>query len=175
MSLPTKTYQFARFFLVFFVLFTIWFLLVGVVRLDELIVGFVASLMVAIFTSNLMIYGSLKEKFNFKKWFWILFYFLYYWFYAEVKAHMDVIKRILHPKMPIKPGIVEVPYTMKTDCGIVCVANSITNTPGTVTVEVDGNKKCYYVHWIWVVSPQPEVCYKEIISGFEKYTRRFFG
>jgi len=165
----------SKFLLVFITLFMFWLLLVSSFRFNEIFVGVISSLIVAYITYNLLIYGGVKDKLNPKKWFWAIIYFFYYWFYAEVKAHVDVIKRILHPKMPIKPGIVKVPYTMQTDFGIVCVANSITNTPGTVTIEVDESEKCYYVHWIWVVSPEPKICHEEIISGFEKYVKRFLG
>lgn len=164
-----------RFLTVFLAFYCLWLILVFTFRLDEVIVGAIACLVVAYLTSDLMVYGGVKDKFNPKRWFWALAYIIYYWFYAEVKAHVDVIRRILSPTMPLKPGIVKVPYTLKSDCGVVCVANSITNTPGTVTVEIDEEKHCYYVHWIWVVSPEPEKCYEKIISGFEKYAKKFLG
>ena len=164
-----------RFLTVFLALYGLWLSLAFTLRFDEVIIGAAASMVVAYLTSNIMVYGGVKDKFNPKRWFWALAYIVYYWFNAEVRAHLDVIKRILNPKMPIKPGIVRVPYTLKSDCGIVCVANSITNTPGTVTVELDEERKTYYVHWIWVVSPDPKVCHREIAAPFEKYVRRFLG
>ncbi|WP_309493037.1 Na+/H+ antiporter subunit E [Candidatus Hecatella orcuttiae] len=164
-----------RLFLVFIVLFGLWCALVGVFAADELLVGALSSLLVAFFTSRLMVSGGVRDKVDPAKWFWAVVYFVYYWFYAEVKAHFSVIKRILSPSLPIRPGIVKVPYTTQSDCGIVCVANSITNTPGTVTVEVDEAEKCYYVHWIDVLSLDPQVCRREISSKFEEYTKRFFS
>ncbi|MHC1590131.1 MAG: Na+/H+ antiporter subunit E [Candidatus Hecatellaceae archaeon] len=164
----------ARFLIVFLALYSLWLLLVFTVRFDELVVGAAACAVVAYLSSGMMVRGEAKSKLNPARWFWALAYFVYYWLYFEVKAHLDVIKRIINPKMPLRPGIVKVPYGLKSDCGIVCVANSITNTPGTVTVNVDEAGKAYYVHWIWVVSPEPEVCRREISAGFEKYVRRFF-
>jgi len=165
----------SRFLLVFLALYGLWLLLVSTVRFDELVVGAAACLLISYLTSAIMVYGGVKDKLNPVKWFWALAYLAYYWFYAEVRAHLDVIKRILNPRMPLKPGIVKVPYHLKSDCGIVCVANSITNTPGTVTVNVDEAERVYYVHWIWVVSPDPKVCWEKISSGFENYVRRFLG
>ncbi|MFH1327469.1 MAG: Na+/H+ antiporter subunit E [Candidatus Bathyarchaeota archaeon] len=165
----------ASIFPVSIVLLAFWISLSASLRLDEITVGIIVTLSISALASTLMVYGDVRGKFNLAKWFWALVYFGYYWFYAEIKSHADVIWRILNIKMPIKPGIVKVPYTMKTDCGITFVANSITNTPGTITVDVDEINKCYYIHWINVASQEPEVCHSEIISGFEKYLKRFFG
>ncbi len=63
-----------------------------------------------------------------------------YWpwlFYKIVMANVDVAYRVWHPRLPISPRFVNVPYTTKTDLGSVLYANSITLTPGTVTVAVD--------------------------------------
>jgi len=170
-----KPNRILKFITVFLAFFSLWLLLTSALKFDEILVGAAASLLVAYLTSEIMVYGGVRDKFNPARWFWALFYLAYYWLYAEVKAHYDVIRRILSPRMPLRPGIVRVPYTLKSDCGIVCVANSITNTPGTVTVELDEERKTYYVHWIWVVSPDPKVCHREIAAPFEKYVRRFLG
>jgi multicomponent Na+:H+ antiporter subunit E len=172
---PESLLKLARFLTVFLVLYALWISLIFTVRFDELVVGAAACAVIAYLTSGMMVYGGVKDKLSPEKWFWALVYLVYYWFYAEVKAHLDVIRRILNPKMPLRPGIVKVPYNLQSDCGIVCVGNSITNTPGTVTVEVDEAEKAYYVHWIWVVSPDPKVCRQKISARFEKYVRRFLG
>lgn len=164
-----------RFLLVFLFLYCVWLLLVFTLRFDELVVGAATCLIISYLTSDIMVRGGVRDKLNPARWFWALIYFTYYWLYAEVKAHLDVIRRILSPKMPLKPGIVRVPYHLQSDCGIVCVANSITNTPGTATVSLDEERKTYYVHWIWVESPDPKVCHEKISAGFEKYVRRFLG
>ena len=163
-----------RFLTVFLVFYGLWFALVFTVRFDEIIVGAVACLVIAYLTSGIMVYGGVRDKFNPKRWFWAIAYTIYYWFYAEVKAHVDVIRRILSPSMPLKPGIVKVPYTLKSDCGIVCVANSITNTPGTVTVDVDRERGYLYVHWIDVKTTDPEEAKKHISQVFEKFAKRIF-
>ena len=54
-----------------------------------------------------------------------------------VKANIDVAKRILHPKLPISPTVFTLKPTQPTELGHVIYANSITLTPGTVTLEVN--------------------------------------
>lgn len=63
-----------------------------------------------------------------------------YWIWLSweiVKANIDVARRILHPRLPISPTVVTVPSTQGTQLGQVIYANSITLTPGTVTLQVD--------------------------------------
>jgi multicomponent Na+:H+ antiporter subunit E len=59
--------------------------------------------------------------------------------WAIVKANIDVAKRILNPGLPISPCMVRIKATQKTDLTRVIYANSITLTPGTVSVELVGD------------------------------------
>jgi multicomponent Na+:H+ antiporter subunit E len=60
------------------------------------------------------------------------------WLLLEMaKANLGVARLILHPKMPISPVLVRVPAGQKTELGQVIYANSITLTPGTVSVELE--------------------------------------
>ncbi len=60
--------------------------------------------------------------------------------WAIVKANIDVARRILNPGMPISPRLIDVTPGQKSDLGRVIYANSITLTPGTVSLEMDENK-----------------------------------
>lgn len=62
------------------------------------------------------------------------------WLLVEiVKANIDVAKRIVDPKLPISPTMLRVKASQKTEVGRVIYANSITLTPGTVSVELEGD------------------------------------
>lgn len=63
-----------------------------------------------------------------------------YWLWLGkeiVKANIDVTRRVLSPRLDISPELFTVPISQKTDLGRVIYANSITLTPGTVTIAVD--------------------------------------
>ena len=62
-------------------------------------------------------------------WPWLL--------YQIVLANIDVFWRVWHPKLPIDPRLVRVPYRTTTDLHTTLYANSITLTPGTITVAVE--------------------------------------
>ena len=59
------------------------------------------------------------------------------WLLKEiVKSNIDVTWRVLHPKLPISPTMVRVKASQHTQLGRVTYANSITLTPGTVSVDL---------------------------------------
>ncbi|MEM4432987.1 MAG: Na+/H+ antiporter subunit E [Desulfurococcaceae archaeon] len=154
-------------------LFIIYIVFSGSLSTYDIVTGIVVSITVSIIFSTFVISNPSKIL-NFKRWLYLLEYALYYFFVAEVKCHLDVMYRILHPKLPVKPGIVAVPYNVSTDYAITAVANSITNTPGTVVVDIDTSKKTYYVHWIYVKTTKPDKAREEISSIFEKYAMKIF-
>lgn len=90
-----------------------------------------------------------------------------------IKANIDVAKRVLDPKLPINPGIVKVPTKVKGDIGKLVLANSITLTPGTISIDADDEN--VYIHWIDVKGSSPEEYQKDISSSFEKVLRRIFN
>jgi multicomponent Na+:H+ antiporter subunit E len=62
------------------------------------------------------------------------------WLMAEIaKSAWAVTKIILHPRLPISPTMTVVKASQRTTPGIATYANSITLTPGTITVGVNGN------------------------------------
>ena len=63
-----------------------------------------------------------------------------------VLANLDVARRVWKPRLDISPRFVQVPCETKTAVGTVTYANSITLTPGTVTVLVDSEKGTLLVH-----------------------------
>jgi len=65
-----------------------------------------------------------------------------------VTANVDVAYRVLAPSMPIRPSVIEVPLRVETDAAVTTIANSITLTPGTLTMDHDEETNTLYVHAI---------------------------
>lgn len=66
-----------------------------------------------------------------------------YWLWLSwevVRANIDVIRAIVHPRLPISPTLVKVAASQRHPLGEVIYANSITLTPGTISVELDGGQ-----------------------------------
>lgn len=158
----------------FILLFVVFLIVSASISPMDIALGLITAAIAAAFTSTILIREAPQKTFNVIRWAWALAYFFYFFLVIEPKCHWDVTKRILHPKMPIKPGIVRVPYNLKSDYAITAVACSITNTPGTVVVDIDEEGKRFYVHWIDVKTTDLEGSYEMISKPFEKYLRRVF-
>ena len=75
--------------------------------------------------------------------------------------------------MPIKPGVVVIKTSLKQDMAKLILANSITLTPGTFTLDIKGDK--LLIHWIYVRSEDIEESTKNIGERFEKYLKVIFA
>ncbi len=165
----------------FIVSFIIWMLLTwpfvedrqGQVTVDfqVIVAGVIASLIVAVLFHEILP----KEHHIFqspKRICWFIFYIPVFFYYV-MKANLDVVYRALHPQMPIHPGIVKIKTNLKSDSAITALANSITLTPGTLTVDVteDGYM---YIHWINVKSTDVNEASKLIAEKFEFFIERIF-
>ncbi|MCM8757321.1 MAG: Na+/H+ antiporter subunit E, partial [Candidatus Omnitrophica bacterium] len=100
-------------------------------------------------------------------------YYLPVLFYACLVANLDVAYRVLHPRLPIRPGIVKVKTRLKSKSGRTALANSITLTPGTMSVEVTDDG-FLYIHWINVQSRDIEETTRLIVERFERILERIF-
>ncbi len=63
-------------------------------------------------------------------------------------ANLAVARVVLSPSMPIEPAVVEVPLRVQSDAAVTTIANSITLTPGTLTMDYDADANALYVHSI---------------------------
>jgi multicomponent Na+:H+ antiporter subunit E len=128
--------------------------------------GLAALLFVEVFTK------SPHKLFAPLRWFWALCY-LPLLFYYMLIANLDVVYRVIHPKMPIKPGIVKVKTRLSSESGRTALANSITLTPGTLTVDITDDG-FLYIHWINIQATGIEEASQRIVSRFETLLERIF-
>ena len=103
--------------------------------------------------------------------FWALAYIPVLFLYV-VRANLDVAYRVLHPALPIRPGIVKARTTLSSPAGRVLLANSITLTPGTLTVDLVDD--VLYIHRIHVPEEDPDGETERSMARFESYIRRIF-
>jgi len=125
------------------IMFVFWVLLSGKFTFILLCSGVVSSLFVA-YLSHDLLFGKVK----FCKLGAMILRFICYlpWlFWQVILANLDVAYRTLHPSMPIDPCVITFDADLETDAALVILANSITLTPGTVTIEADKNRQ-FRVH-----------------------------
>lgn len=139
-----------HFFMLSIILFVFWIILSGHLDVKHLLIGSVTSFTVTWITLPLLRLPSATAGDDYFLAFDLPYvkYVLYLpWLLWEVvKANIDVALLILNPKMPIEPQFVTFRKEMSHPFAHVTLANSITLTPGTITVELQDN--LYVIHAI---------------------------
>ena len=158
--------------ILFILTFFVWCLLNWIPDWQHLLVGVFVSALVAYITGDLFV----KRPYLFKhveRYLWFLYYIpVFLW--EMIKANIDVAYRVAHPKIPINPGIVKVKTSLKSDTGLTFLANSITLTPGTMTVDINKENGFLYIHWINVKDKDVEDATKDVVERFERILTRIF-
>lgn len=126
----------APFVLTFLLLLATWILLSGRFDLFHLVLGVISCLLVSYFSSDLLFHSFDPRKMSMQ---WPRFAAYIPWLILEVfKANIHVMILVFHPRMMqlIDPRIIKFKSRLKSDISITTFANSITLTPGTITVYV---------------------------------------
>ena len=159
-------------FLYLFVLAEVlWLALTSSFNFQEIIIGISVSFILSLFLSRRYLELSLPPL-SFKRAAFFILYILVL-FKEIIKANFDVAYRVVHPKMPIKPGIVIIKTGLKSDIAKMILANSITLTPGTFTLDIVDDT--LLIHWINVRTENIAEATEIIGEKFEKYLRVIFA
>ncbi|WP_455367138.1 Na+/H+ antiporter subunit E [Kaarinaea lacus] len=114
-------------------IFVFWFVLSGHTELWLLLLGLASTALTVFLSSRMSLIDHESHPFHLSAR--LLRYFLFLG-WEIITANLGVVKRILTPGRTINPQVVQIPTKKKTDLGKVIYANSITLTPGTVTMEL---------------------------------------
>lgn len=141
------------------VLTFVWVALTGSFAFANFVFGFALSFFILRFS----IQGRARKYFSFvPKFIAFVFYFLYELIKANVQVAIDVVT----PPFYMTPGIVQIPLSARTDAEISWLANLISLTPGTLSLDVSDDKKVLYVHAMYITDEAEFV--DSIKNGFEK-------
>ena len=139
---------------------------------EELIIGAIFALIVAAVVGKIFAAKGIRWL-SPRRFFLLLAYIVWPFFPALAKANFDVAYRVITGR--INPGIVKISPKLKTDAGLTMLANSITLTPGTLSVDVNEETNDLYVHWINVkkeaLAKMPRD-YKYVCGTFPDWARR---
>jgi len=134
-----------KFLSTFIVLWCVWLLLSGL-GINEVILGGAVALILAIILSPYFGFElTLLFPVHVLKF---IFMYVPLFIYKLVIANIQVALIILNPKLPVKPGFVRVRTAIESDLGKLTLANSITLTPGTLSMDVKDDE--ILVHWVKV-------------------------
>ena len=167
----TFTAKLKSFFFLFLILILTWLLLTNTFNYQEILTGLAITIILS-FALNWYYLKLGFPPFTVKRIFYFIIYIIVL-FVEIVKANLDVAYRVVHPKLPIKPGIVIINTKLKQDLAKLMLANSITLTPGTFTLDIIDDS--LLIHWISVKSTDREEATRRIGQRFEKYLIKIFG
>jgi multicomponent Na+:H+ antiporter subunit E len=137
------------------ILFAFWLILSGKLEVKYLVFGVVSAALVTFVTQDLLEPEARQRKktpsraISPLKTAWGLFSYFVWLIYAIVQSNLQVAYIVLHPKLPIEPGLLRFRTRLQSRVGHILLANSITLTPGTITVDLTEG-----TYWVHVLVPQ---------------------
>ena len=92
--------------------------------------------------------------------------FFFYFVYEVILSNLQVAYEVMTPDLHVTPGIIRIPLDVETNLEISLLANLITLTPGTLSLDVSDDRKVLYVHSMYVEDKDEFI--HEIKNGFER-------
>ncbi|ADL12613.1 Na+/H+ antiporter subunit E [Acetohalobium arabaticum] len=136
--------QAINFWIMNFLLFLFWFLLSGSFNFFSIVIGLILSYL--IFNLSIRFFGNELEFWYRPRQLLLLTNFFVSLISEIIKANLNMAWIIINPKLPVSPGIVKFKTGLKSDLAKVILANTITLTPGTLTIDINGDE--FIVHII---------------------------
>ncbi len=166
----TFNQKMGRFIVNWVFLMLLWIMFTSTFAAHELIIGGLVTMVISFLSIRLFTCCGLSLL-SPVKIFWMIYYFGVF-LKALIMANLDVARRVISPSLPINPGIVKFKTKLTTNYSKMVLANSITLTPGTLSIDVIGDT--FYIHWIDVTTTDPEKAFTEIAEEFEKVLLKIF-
>jgi multicomponent Na+:H+ antiporter subunit E len=152
------------------VLLGIWLSLTLSTDIQEIALGVIVSVIAAVATNGALT-GNLLPLFKPRKCIAVIGY-VFYFLGQMIKANIDVLFRVFRPVIPLNPGIVEAELKLKSERAKAIVANSITLTPGTITIDITGNS--IFIHWIFLPVGDVHAETQMMVDGFAERLEKIF-
>lgn len=149
----------------FIFMFLLWCALVFPVTLEKTIVGIIVSFTIS---AGLYIFVKNKKVFNPGRILNFLLFIIIFTF-ELIKANLIMAKLILTPSLPISPKIIKVKTKIKSNTGKAFLANAITLTPGTLSVDLKEDE--IFIHIVEGIKVSDG---EDIIKPFEKVIKEVF-
>lgn len=111
---------------------------------EEILSGAAVSLVTATFASRLIPKSVTSQLINPIKWVALVFYLIFPFFIVLIIANIEVAYRVLTGK--INPAVVKLDTNLKSPVGTFFLANSITLSPGTFSLELNEKDNSIYIH-----------------------------
>lgn len=144
----------------------VWAMATGAISLGNVFVGFLVGMLVLHVVGPVL--GDSRYALRFFLALGLLLFFLQELVLASVRVAYDVLK----PRFTMRPAVIAVPLDLTSDAQITILANLISLTPGTLSVDVAEDKSCLYVHAMY--GDDAEALRRGIKHDFERRIQEVF-
>ena len=171
----------SSFIATFCVCFVFWLLITWTVAVQELVAGVIVSAVVSLFSSRFFIHAKAFYLLHPCRLINLLYYSVVIFIWELIKSNCKLAVCALSPRMKINPGFVRIPTRLRGEYAQTMLANSITLTPGTITVDIEQDKSAkdaaawMDIHWINVEDSDPQKAGELIKGRMEKCLRRVWS
>ncbi len=142
--------------------------------IEELVAGVVISMFLGFVCHNIIPRPVNVQAFNPLRWILVLLYVVGPFFMMLIVANVEVIYRVLSGK--INPAIVKVETGLKSETGAYILSNSITLSPGTLTIELEPDTHVLYIHCLNWKKEKGEKAEPGDVSGIlHFFIKKIFG
>ena len=129
--------------MIFIMVFVLWLIFNGRITVEICILGLIFAAAIHMFSGKYLEFGKEKKKFSFRRMAYLIEYFLIL-VVEIIKANVQVLKIVLQYEVEFEPCIIYFKTDLKETVSRVMLANSITLTPGTITVSLEGDQYCVH-------------------------------
>ncbi len=142
--------------------------------LEELVAGMAVSIFLGIVCHKIIPRPVNMQVLNPFRWILVIFYIAGPFFFMLLVANVEVIYRVLSGK--INPAIVKVETGLKSETGAYILSNSITLSPGTLTIEMEPDTHVLYIHCLNWKKEKGEKAEPGDVSGIlHFFIKKIFG
>lgn len=139
----------------------IWAAITGTFSLGNLVIGFFLGYLVMLIASPAADSHSYTRRA--RKAIFFLFYFLKELVVSSLRVAVDVLR----PNFNMESGIVAIPLTAESDFEKTMLANCISLTPGTLSLDMSDDGKTLYIHAMYIDNGDVDAVRQEIKNGME--------
>jgi multicomponent Na+:H+ antiporter subunit E len=155
----------------FALIFTIWIIFAGRLTKDVIIIGIIAALVTtALYSDMLFRLSNRRTKLtSYIRKSGLILLFIPVFFYEALLAALKVSRHAFERELSFSPGIIKEKTHLTNVSAITILANLITLTPGTLTLDFDTRERVYYIHCLDLRVKEETEAQKKIIGRFEEW------
>ncbi len=149
-------------FIVNILLAVIWAAVTGTISLGNLLIGFLLGYIV------MLVAAPAIDAENYTRRLRLGIFFIFYFIKELIVSSLRVAADVVKPRFKMKSGIVGIPLTASSDLEKTLLANCISLTPGTLSVDLSDDGKTLFIHAMYIDNEDVDAVREQIKNGMER-------